>query len=208
MTSTVQPFIIAFISLIINYACVFRLPNTQLVNDPVSTLEIAVPLLLVGHIVLLSFSLVLKKSFQMGIIGRAIISTVITTLGLHFLIVLFGASLFDKLYNTFLFASYLAVNTVMPAFESLAPTNGSPWIKIFLQHSPSNTTEIYAYTQVICVLIGSWIGAIVLPLDWERDWQVWPISSVISTFLGNFVGVTAGFVWSSLKSLFGKKKTE
>ncbi|CAO3619261.1 unnamed protein product [Cunninghamella blakesleeana] len=208
MSSIIQPFIIAFISLIINYVCVFRLPNIHLVKDPVSTLEIAVPLLLSGHILLLSFSLVLKKSFQVSIIGKSILSVIITTLGFHFLIVLFGASFLDKFYNTLLFASYLAVNTVMPAFESLAPTNGSPWIKIFLQHSPSNTTEIYAYTQVICVLIGSWIGAIVLPLDWERDWQVWPISSVISTFLGNFVGVTAGFVWSSLKSLFGKKKTE
>ncbi|ORZ20709.1 GPI biosynthesis protein Pig-F [Absidia repens] len=123
-------------------------------------------------------------------------------------IVLFGASLFQKFYNTLLFASFLAIITVMPAFQSLAPTSSSIWMKTYLQHSPTTTTEIYAYTQTTCALLGSWMGAIVLPLDWERDWQEWPISCVVSAFLGHLVGVGTGFVWSSIKQLSGKKKSE
>ncbi|SAM06262.1 hypothetical protein [Absidia glauca] len=134
-------------------------------------------------------------------------STVAATLVLHVLIVLFGASLIDKSYNTLLLASFLAISTVMPAFESLPLT--SSWIKIYLHHSPTTTSEIYAYTQALGALIGAWLGAIVLPLDWERDWQEWPISCVISTFLGHLVGVAAGFAWTMIKLIQpDKKKTE
>lgn len=74
--------------------------------------------------------------------------------------------------------------------------------------SPTTTSEIYAYAQAICALSGAWIGAIVLPLDWDREWQAWPISCVISTYVGHSVGVLAAFVWASLKLMFGKKKSE
>lgn len=74
--------------------------------------------------------------------------------------------------------------------------------------SPTTTSEIYAYAQAICALSGAWIGAIVLPLDWDREWQAWPISCVISTYVGHSVGVLAAFVWASLKLMFSKKKSE
>lgn len=114
----------------------------------------------------------------------------------------------------------------MPCFEALEQNT---WIKVFLQHrykrelkyayihahniiyvyiSPTTTSEIFAYTQAVCALSGAWIGAIVLPLDWDRDWQAWPISCVISTYVGHAVGVMAALVWSSVKALFGKKKSE
>lgn len=84
------------------------------------------------------------------------------------------------------------------------------WGQVILKKttSPTTTSEIYAYTQAICALSGAWIGAIVLPLDWDRDWQAWPISCVISTYVGHSVGVLAALVWSSIKLLFGKKKSE
>ncbi len=76
-----------------------------------------------------------------------------------------------------------------------------------LHPSPTTTSEIYAYAQAICALSGAWIGAIVLPLDWDREWQAWPISCIISTYVGHSVGVMAAFVWCSVKMLFGKKKS-
>ncbi|KAI8336716.1 GPI biosynthesis protein Pig-F [Chlamydoabsidia padenii] len=208
MPSIIQPFFIALASTAINYVCVFRAPSTHLVKEPLATLATALPLLLVAHSTLLTISLLLKQNFRLVILFKALGCTAIATVILHTVIVLFGASLFDKFYSTSLFALYLAVASVMPAFETLAPTSGSIWMKVYLQHCPTSTTEIYAYTQVICVLLGAWIGAIVLPLDWEREWQDWPISCVVSTFLGHFVGVATGFVWSSIKLLFGKKKSE
>ncbi|KAI4488530.1 hypothetical protein M0802_011533 [Mischocyttarus mexicanus] len=33
-------------------------------------------------------------------------------------------------------------------------------------------------------LLGTWLGAIVIPLDWDRPWQVWPIPCVTGALLG------------------------
>ncbi|KAI8329050.1 GPI biosynthesis protein Pig-F [Chlamydoabsidia padenii] len=203
MTSFTLSSSIALVSIVINYVCLFYIPSAHLVKDPLPTLSTALPLLLVSHVGLLSTSLLLKQNFQPTILLKAIVSTILVTGILHILIVLFGAALIDKWYNTLLLASFLAITTVMPAFESSTTTD---WIKIYLHHSPTTTSDIYAYTQVLGALIGSWLGAIVLPLDWERDWQEWPISCVISTFLGHLVGVIAGFTWASIKLISSNKK--
>lgn len=49
------------ISVTLNYAATFYLPSTKLLKDPLETLATAIPILLVGHIVLLVFSLLVMK---------------------------------------------------------------------------------------------------------------------------------------------------
>ncbi|KAG0749260.1 hypothetical protein G6F57_002524 [Rhizopus arrhizus] len=191
----------------LNYAATFILPSSSLLKDPITTLSTTVPILFVGHLLLVALSNVLRgTSYKLlkTLLYSAIASVLATSI-LYVLIVLFGAPLLDKIPNTFLFSAYLSILTIMPCFQSL---ENPVWVKVFIQHSPTTTSEIYAYAQVVCTLTGAWIGAIVLPLDWERDWQVWPISCIISTYVGHAVGVLAAFVWSSLKGIFSKKKSE
>lgn len=38
-------------------------------------------------------------------------------------------------------------------------------------------------------LAGSWLGACVAPLDWDTEWQVWPIASTYGCMLGMVVGL-------------------
>ncbi|KAI8975764.1 GPI biosynthesis protein Pig-F [Mycotypha africana] len=200
-------FIIGLLAIGVNYVATFKIPSSSLLKDPVPTLSATVPVLFVGHVILIIlanlFRGTINKAFKT--VGCSILVTMAAVGILHLLIVLFGAPLIEKIPNTFLFSAYLSILTIMPCFESLTE---SVWIKVFLQHSPTTTSEIYAYAQAICALSGAWIGAIVLPLDWDKEWQAWPISCVISTYVGHSVGVLAAFVWSSLKLLFGKKKTE
>ncbi|KAI9361318.1 GPI biosynthesis protein Pig-F [Pilaira anomala] len=199
--------VIGLLSIGLNYGATFKLPTTSLLKEPVPTLSTAVPALFVGHIMLIVLSNVFRGTTNKALktVGYSILACLVSTGILHLITVLFGAPLTEKIPNTFLFSSYLSILTIMPCFEALEE---NVWIKVFLQHSPTTTSEIYAYTQAICALSGAWIGAIVLPLDWDRDWQAWPISCVISTYVGHSVGVLAALVWSSLKLLFGKKKSE
>lgn len=44
----------------------------------------------------------------------------------------------------------------------------------------------------ISIVIGCWISCIVIPLDWDRDWQNWPIPIVIGAYLGAFTGYSLG----------------
>lgn len=41
-------------------------------------------------------------------------------------------------------------------------------------------------------LVGAWLGAIPIPLDWDRDWQKWPVTIVTGAYLGWAIGRPAG----------------
>ena len=40
--------------------------------------------------------------------------------------------------------------------------------------------------------LGAWLGAIPIPLDWDREWQKWPITIVAGMYAGAVVGSLAG----------------
>ncbi|CCH58094.1 hypothetical protein TBLA_0A02940 [Henningerozyma blattae CBS 6284] len=44
----------------------------------------------------------------------------------------------------------------------------------------------------IVILFGSWISCIVIPLDWDRDWQRWPVPIIIGSYVGAFLGYSIG----------------
>ena len=49
-------------------------------------------------------------------------------------------------------------------------------------------------------LIGLWLGAIPIPLDWDRPWQRWPITCVVGTLIGHFIGLSC-YVIATLKAM-------
>ena len=34
---------------------------------------------------------------------------------------------------------------------------------------------------------GAWLGAIPIPLDWDRPWQIWPLTCVLGCFVASFL---------------------
>lgn len=42
-------------------------------------------------------------------------------------------------------------------------------------------------TNIQATILGTWLGATVIPLDWDRPWQVWPIPCVIGALLGYLI---------------------
>jgi len=67
-------------------------------------------------------------------------------------------------------------------------------------------------------IFGAWLGSIVIPLDWDRPWQAWPVPCVLGAFLFYSIGAVVGLVVSivmrqrALRIEFGidgdDKKTE
>ena len=39
---------------------------------------------------------------------------------------------------------------------------------------------------------GAWLGAIPIPLDWDREWQKWPVTVVVGAYCGAVVGKLMG----------------
>lgn len=44
----------------------------------------------------------------------------------------------------------------------------------------------------VIIAAGGWLSCIVIPLDWDRDWQQWPIPIVVGIYLGAILGFTFG----------------
>ena len=52
----------------------------------------------------------------------------------------------------------------------------------------SSIAKWYLGIPAITSVIGSWIGAIPIPLDWDKPWQQWPISCICGGIIGFAMG--------------------
>ena len=41
-------------------------------------------------------------------------------------------------------------------------------------------------------IFGAWVGAVPIPLDWDREWQKWPVTVVTGVYLGWAAGLLLG----------------
>uniref|UniRef100_A0A8C9GA73 Phosphatidylinositol glycan anchor biosynthesis class F n=1 Tax=Pavo cristatus TaxID=9049 RepID=A0A8C9GA73_PAVCR len=47
----------------------------------------------------------------------------------------------------------------------------------------------------MCSILGGWFGAFPIPLDWDRPWQVWPISCSLGATFGYMAGLIIAPLW-------------
>jgi len=106
----------------------------------------------------------------------------------HIIAVLLGASVTDVVEETFMFSCLCSALTVFPLYI----VHESQWEE-FVDYLPENLdvrnhlpdgVKMMTYFTIV----GAWIGAFPIPLDWDRDWQTWPITCCVSAIGGNIVG--------------------
>lgn len=90
---------------------------------------------------------------------------------IYILIVLFGAP----------FTTFLKENLILSSHIAFL---AYPIIVSFLKIGEKAVFHKY----LAFIAVGAWFGAIVIPLDWDRDWQNWPLPIVISSYIGSFIG--------------------
>lgn len=68
---------------------------------------------------------------------------------------------------------YIAVLAVFPAAIQIG-TDTARWNRIFLASKLKNmdTNEVALHLGGVGTVLGAWVSAIVIPLDWDRWWQV------------------------------------
>ncbi|XP_015773139.1 PREDICTED: phosphatidylinositol-glycan biosynthesis class F protein-like, partial [Acropora digitifera] len=95
--------------------------------------------------------------------------------------------------ETFCWALLMSHLAVLPACSLLGPhVDLIP--KIFFSTWSDATPEAYFQCLITCTLIGAWLGAFPIPLDWDRPWQVWPIPCVIGALVGYITGLATSTV--------------
>ncbi|KAI9874824.1 MAG: Glycosylphosphatidylinositol (GPI) anchor assembly protein [Pleopsidium flavum] len=103
------------------------------------------------------------------------------------LLILFGAPLTTHFPHTFLCAIHMSLLAGLPLVY-VQGVDATKWREVASVYLPFD--EVFGGT--VGTLLGAWFGAVPIPLDWDRDWQKWPITIVTGAYLGYVVGKFAG----------------
>ncbi|CAG59796.1 uncharacterized protein GVI51_H01265 [Nakaseomyces glabratus] len=117
-----------------------------------------------------------RLKFNYSLAAISILACIVLSIPVVVIIILFGAPLLELLWETWLLAlhcSFLAYPAVYSVLN--CDFKVGLWKRYF-----------------ILIVVGCWISCVVIPLDWDRDWQAWPIPIVIGAYLGAFVGFAYG----------------
>lgn len=119
--------------------------------------------------------------------------------------VLMGASCQSLYEETLVLSATLTTLTILPIALALGPTK-------LLQYLFYDSFELSSRTEVSLLelmqynafgaLIGAWAGSVVAPLDWDRDWQLYPIPNIV----GGLIGLTFANTHSLVSNVFGLTK--
>ncbi|XP_063774454.1 phosphatidylinositol-glycan biosynthesis class F protein [Pseudophryne corroboree] len=112
----------------------------------------------------------------------------------HGIVVLYGAPLIESFAETFLFAVLLSSFTTSRCLCILGP-NFHAWVRVFSKDGAMSVWDHSLRITTICSIIGAWLGAFPIPLDWDRPWQVWPISCSLGATLGYLAGLLLAPFW-------------
>jgi phosphatidylinositol glycan class F len=94
------------------------------------------------------------------------------TLAFYTIIILFGAPLTTHTPQTLLTALHIALLSTYPLSSSITPTTENIRRLITLEYHTDVDVLKWTYWAGIGTVIGAWLGAVPIPLDWDRDWQV------------------------------------
>ncbi|PHH81558.1 hypothetical protein CDD82_487 [Ophiocordyceps australis] len=172
-----------------------------LVEDPLRALELALP---VVGCVQIAYALVClpaagsqqgkklrpgekkRRSYSgPNPVSTAILSLVLAVMAtpvIHMLFVLFGAPLLDHVGLTALCAAHFALLGAFPVFYARG-VDSQALIAIAGAAAPLDET----FGALVGAVVGAWLGAVPIPLDWDRDWQRWPVTIVVGMYTGSVV---------------------
>ncbi|KAK6182128.1 hypothetical protein SNE40_009883 [Patella caerulea] len=138
-----------------------------------------------------------KVQFKLIDWAKCVILMVASCVFYYVVAVVFGAPFLQHTNETFHLAILLTVTTVLPCCLALGTDIGN-WVQVFVLNSYEVGGPLICYITSIMAVLGAWVGAFPIPLDWDRPWQIWPISCVI----GNLIGYSGGLLLSSLYLLY------
>ncbi|KAF4637759.1 hypothetical protein G7Y89_g331 [Cudoniella acicularis] len=117
----------------------------------------------------------------------ALLLSLVSVLVLAALQVLFGAPVTTHIPHTLLSSAHLALLAIYPLIYAHG-SDGQKWREIASLYSPID--EVFG--GALGCFLGAWIGAVPIPLDWDREWQKWPVTIVTGAYAGYVVGKMAG----------------
>ena len=121
----------------------------------------------------------------------------------YVLFVLFGAPFLDHTPHTLLCAAHFALLALFPLFYSRG-VDSQALVAVAGASAPLD--EVFG--GLVGAVLGAWLGAVPIPLDWDREWQKWPVTILVGMYAGSLLfSVVAGTLFYG-KRLAGADEKE
>lgn len=100
--------------------------------------------------------------------------------------VLFGAPFFSSQEETLMFS---VLTTILVVFPLILNVGIDATISILSSGNVFEKDPLHSIFSIAIriVLFGAWLGAVVIPLDWDKPWQVWPIPCSLGALFGYLI---------------------
>lgn len=132
-----------------------------------------------------------KKGESDNVILLVFTATVIATaLGsvIFLALILFGAPVSSHVKETFALAHHISLIVFQPLLISYR-LNYKKFLTVFrVDRIYSVIFSSPALSSSSMTLLGTWLGVVPIPLDWDRPWQQWPITLLCGGYIGAFLG--------------------
>ncbi|XP_077268373.1 phosphatidylinositol glycan anchor biosynthesis class F [Temnothorax americanus] len=133
-------------------------------------------------------SLKTKRSWAKNLreVFKFLLAALVLSIVYYVMIVLFGAPVLTDREET----TMLVVTLITLTFVSTSLHLGVDNALDVLTGTYSQKGNILADAlklNIQATILGTWLGATVIPLDWDRPWQAWPIPCVIGALLGYLI---------------------
>lgn len=152
----------------------------------------------------LTYSSFLPTSGDFLYVSVAIVLSFAFAIPLYFIIQLFGAPIGSLRAESFLLCCHISLlsfypllmvyKIVDPGRSSNLMSIGKIWFKMLTFQVGRDVYKHQIYLMAISTFLGAWIGVTPMPLDWDRDWQDWPITLLVGAYGGAFIGGLAGYI--------------
>ncbi|ESZ92273.1 putative Translin-1 [Sclerotinia borealis F-4128] len=100
--------------------------------------------------------------------------------------ILFGAPFTTHIEHTILSSAHISLLALFPLFY-IQGMDSVRWLEVASLYAPMD--EVFG-AALGCAL-GAWLGAVPIPLDWDREWQRWPVTVVTGAFAGEVSDIVA-----------------
>ena len=119
---------------------------------------------------------------------KGFIYTLLLSFPICLLLFLFGAPFDYKVIETYILACHLSFLITYP----LLILYDFDFTIVSQLVALDDALKIVARNQILlssCMTaVGAWLGVIPIPLDWDRDWQQWPLTLLYGAYVGSFLG--------------------
>ncbi|KAA8912452.1 GPI biosynthesis protein Pig-F [Sphaerosporella brunnea] len=126
-----------------------------------------------------------------------LLSLTLGTTVFYALLILFGAPATTHVVETVATAAHVALLAVLPLVYAIG-VDGMKWRDVVALRGDVEE----AFLGALGACLGAWLGAVPIPLDWDREWQKWPITIIAGAYAGYLLGKTAGWFWKGKKMPF------